>query len=214
MPASASSSSPPVSRSSPSWRITGRWCVLVDDAHWLDAASADALRFVARRLDAEGIVLIFAAREGDVRSFEADDVPSLMLSGLDADAAGVLLARGAVQVAPAVRERLVARTRGNALALVELPSVLSASQLVGEEPLPEALPMTQQLERVFHERAGRLPRDAGRFLLAAAADDTQDVGVVTRAAQALGVGPRALDAVEEARLVVVRRAPGSSSAIR
>ena len=115
---------------------------LVDDAHWLDAASADALRFVARRLDAEGIALIFAAREGDVRAFEADDVASLTLSGLDADAAGALLSRGTVRVGAAVRERLVARTRGNALALVELPSVLTESQLAGEEPLPEALPMT------------------------------------------------------------------------
>ena len=63
--------------------------------------------------------------------------------------------------------------------------------------------MTQQLETVFHERVGRLPQEAGRFLLVAAADDTQDIGVVTRAAQALGVDLRGLDAAEEARLVVV-----------
>ena len=134
---------------------------LVDDAHWLDAASADALRFVARRLDAEGIALIFAAREGDVRAFEADDVASLTLSGLDADAADVLLSRGAVRVGPEVRERLVARTRGNALALVELPSVLTESQLAGAEPLPEALPMTQQLETVFYERVGQAAGGGG-----------------------------------------------------
>ena len=177
-------------------------CV-VDDAHWLDAASADALRFVARRLDAEGIALIFAAREGDVRAFEADDVASLNLSGLDADAADILLSRGAVRVGPEVRERLVARTRGNALALVELPSVLTESQLAGAEPLPEALPMTQQLETVFYERVGRLPEEAGRFLLVAAADDTQDIGVMTRAAQVLGADLRGLGAAEEAGLVVV-----------
>ena len=176
---------------------------LVDDAHWLDAASSDALRFVARRLDAERIALIFAAREGDVRGFEADDVASLTLSGLDAEAADILLAHGVVQVAPAVRGRLLAQTRGNALALVELPSVLSESQLAGEEPLPDVLPMTQQLETVFHERVGRLPQEVGRLLLVAASDDTQDVGVVTRAAQALGVGPRALYAAEAARLIVV-----------
>ena len=180
-------------------------CV-VDDAHWLDAASADALRFVARRLDAEGIALIFAAREGDVRAFEADDVASLNLSGLDADAADILLSRGAVRVGPEVRERLVARTRGNALALVELPSVLTESQLAGAEPLPEALPMTQQLETVFYERVGRLPEEAGRFLLVAAADDTQDIGVMTRAAQVLGVDLRGLGAAEEAGLVVVHGA--------
>ena len=104
-------------------------------------------------------MLIFAAREGDVRAFEADDVASLVLSGLDADAAEVLLSRGAVRVGPAVRERLVAQTRGNALALVELPSVLTELQLAGAEPLPDALPMTQQLETVFYERVGRLPEE-------------------------------------------------------
>jgi predicted ATPase len=68
---------------------------LVDDAHWLDSSSADALRFVARRLDAEGIVLLFAAREGEVRAFEAADVPSLQLHGLDVDAAAELLTQRA-----------------------------------------------------------------------------------------------------------------------
>src|SRR5215510_16190819 len=80
---------------------------LVDDAHWLDAGSADALRFVARRLDAEGIVMLFAAREGDVRTFVAPDLPSFTVEGLDAEAAATLLARGGVEAAPAVRERLV-----------------------------------------------------------------------------------------------------------
>ena len=101
------------------------------------------------------------------------------------DAADVLLSRGAVRVDPAVRERLVAQTRGNALALVELPSVSTELQLAGAEPLPDALPMTQQLETVFYERVGRLPEEASRFLLLAAADDTQDIGVLTRAAHVL-----------------------------
>ena len=127
----------------------------------------------------------------------------MTLSGLDADAAGVLLSRGTVRVGAAVRERLVARTRGNALALVELPSVLTEAQLAGEEPLPEALPMTEQLETVFHERVGQAAGGGGRFLLVAAADDTQDIGVVTRAAQTLGVGQRGLEAAEEAGLVLV-----------
>jgi DNA-binding CsgD family transcriptional regulator len=179
---------------------------LVDDAHWLDAASADALQFVARRLDAEGIVLLFAAREGDVRAFEAADVPSLELSGLDAQASAVLLARGTVDIAASVREHLVAQTQGNALALVELPSALSAAQLAGWEPLPEVLPMTQQLESVFHERAGRLPEETRLLLLVAAADDSEDVGVVNHAARALGAGPRALDAAEQAGLIVVHGA--------
>jgi DNA-binding CsgD family transcriptional regulator len=175
---------------------------LIDDAHWLDAASSDALRFVARRLEAEGIAMLFGAREGDVRVFDAPDVPSLVIGGLDSEAADQLLARG-VAVAPSVRQRLLAQTHGNALALVELPSALTAEQLAGQEPLPEALPMTRQLERVFHARVRYLPEDTRRFLLVAAADDSEDVRLVNSAAERLGTGAGALDAAEQARLVRV-----------
>jgi DNA-binding CsgD family transcriptional regulator len=176
---------------------------LVDDAHWLDAASADALRFVARRLEGEGIVMLFGARESDVRAFDAPDVPSLVIGGLGLQAATQLLARG-VDVAPSVRDRLVSQTEGNALALVELPAALTPQQLAGQEPLPEALPMTRQLESIFHERVRHLPEDTRRFLLLAAADDSEDVRVVTAAAERLGTDVRALDAAEQARLVSVR----------
>jgi DNA-binding NarL/FixJ family response regulator len=176
---------------------------LVDDAHWLDTASADALLFVARRLDAEGIVLLFAAREGDVRGFETANVPSLMLEGLDSDAAVTLLSRAAGEVAPSVRERLIEQARGNALALVELPSALSAAQLAGDEPLPEALPLTRQVESIFLERVRRLPDDAQRLLLLAAADDAEDAGLVTRASELVGAGPRTIDLAEQAGLISV-----------
>lgn len=176
---------------------------LVDDAHWLDAASADALRFVARRLDAEGIVILFGAREGEARGFEAADVPSLTLTGLDAEAAAILLSRGGVEAAPSVREHLLAQTQGNALALVELPLALSAGQLSGEEPLPEALPMTRQLESAFHERVRRLPDETRLVLLVAAADDSEDVRLVGRAGERLGAGAAALDAAEQAQLISI-----------
>jgi DNA-binding CsgD family transcriptional regulator len=176
---------------------------LVDDAHWLDAASADALRFVARRLDAEGIVMLFAAREGDVRAFDAD-LPTLLVGGLDVEAAGTLLARGAgVDATPSVRARLVERTGGNALALLEVPSVLTPGQLAGDEPLPEALPMTRQVERVFLERVRRLPIDTQGLLLVAAADDSEDAALVGRAGEELGYDARALDDAEQAGLVTV-----------
>jgi DNA-binding CsgD family transcriptional regulator len=176
---------------------------LVDDAHWLDTASADALLFVARRLDAEGIVLLFAAREGDVRGFETANVPSLLLEGLDSDAAATLLSRAAGEAAPSVRERLIEQARGNALALVELPSALSEAQLAGDEPLPEALPLTRQVESIFLERVRRLPDDAQRLLLLAAADDAEDAGLVTRASELVGAGPRTLDIAEQAGLISV-----------
>jgi hypothetical protein len=176
---------------------------LVDDAHWLDTASADALLFVARRLDAEGIVLLFAAREGEVRGFEAANVPSLALEGLDGDAAAMLLSRAAGEAAPSVRERLIEQTRGNALALVELPSALSEAQLAGDEPLPETLPLPHQVETIFLERVRRLSDDAQRLLLLAAADDAEDAGLVTRAAELVGAGPRTLDIAEQAGLISV-----------
>ena len=177
---------------------------LVDDAHWLDAASADALRFVARRLDAEGIVLLFAAREGDVRAFQAD-IPSLLVGGLDVDAAGALLARGAgVDAAPSVRERLVEQTRGNALALLEVPSALTPAQLAGDEPLPDALPMTSQVEMIFLERVRRLADESQRLLLVAAADDTESAVVITDAGERLGLEAGALDAAEAAGLISVQ----------
>src|SRR5436309_3528337 len=85
----------------------------VDDAQWLDTASAEALLFVARRLDAEGIIMLFGAREGDVRTFEAPDIPSLALTGLEIDAASMLLTRGATaEIAPAVLDRLVGQAQG------------------------------------------------------------------------------------------------------
>jgi DNA-binding NarL/FixJ family response regulator len=177
---------------------------LVDDAHWLDKVSADALVFVARRLDAEGIVMLFAAREGEVRGFEAEDLPSLLLERLDPEASATLLGRIAGSAAPSVRERLLEQTQGNALALVELPSALSEGQLAGEEPLPESLPLTDQVESIFLERVRRLPDEAQRVLLVASADDLEDAKLVARASEALGAGPQGLDLAERAGLVSVR----------
>src|SRR5215213_3198111 len=111
-------------------------CV-VDDAHWLDEASANALIFVARRLEAEGVVMLFAARDGDPRRFGAVGLPELEIGGLDGVAVTALLAEhAAVPVDPQVRDRLLERTGGNPLALVELPSVLTSDQLSGTQPLP------------------------------------------------------------------------------
>jgi DNA-binding CsgD family transcriptional regulator len=174
---------------------------LVDDAHWLDSASAEALTFVARRLGAEGVVLLFGAREGDERRFAADGVPSLEVGGLDEAAARAVLAGTAGDVAPDVVERLVARTGGNALALVELPGALTAGQRSGAEPLPAALPMTRELEAVFSRRVAGLSADAAAMLLVAAVDDSESLAVVTRAAARLGIPDDALDEAERAGLV-------------
>ena len=176
---------------------------LVNDAHWLDSPSAEALTFVARRLGAEGVVLLFGAREGEERRFTADGVPSLDLGGLDPDAARAVLAASAAGVAPGVVELLISRSGGNALALVELPGALSDGQRSGAEPLAAALPMTRELEAVFSRRAAGLSADGAAMLLVAAADDSESLAVVTRAAGRLGIPADALDEVEAAGLVAV-----------
>jgi DNA-binding CsgD family transcriptional regulator len=178
---------------------------LVDDAHWLDDASADALVFVARRLEAEGIVLLFAAREGEVREFDAPELAELRLGGLDADAAAVLLDRHAgVELSPETRARLVEATGGHPLALLELPSTLSEGQLSGSEPLLTPLPVSARLERAFLTRVRELPEEAQTLLLVAAADDTGDLSTVLGAAEELDVGAEALDGAQEAGLASLR----------
>ena len=178
---------------------------IVDDAHWLDTPSADALLFVARRLGGEGVALLFAARDGDDRLFDARDLPALQLGGLGAAAAETLLARhGPVAVAPRVRDQLVAQTRGNALALLELPAALSEGQLAGNEPLPAALPLTEGVERVFLARVRTLPEAAQRLLLVAAADDTGTLATVVQAGEAVGAGMEGLDLAERSGLISVR----------
>ena len=179
---------------------------LVDDAHWLDAPSADALLFVARRLGAEGIVLLFSAREGEERRFEGTGLSVLELGGLEAGAAETLLAElgPSATVAPHVRNQLLAQTRGNALALLELPRALTEAQLAGAEPLPAALPLTEGVEQVFLGRVRRLPQATQRLLLVAAADDTGSLATIMHAALALGGHEQALDAAEQSGLVSVR----------
>ena len=176
-------------------------CV-VDDAQWLDRPSADALTFAARRLEAEGVVLFFAARDGEVRRFEGGDLPALTLGPLDAEAAAALLAER-VRPPPSavVRDRLIESTGGNPLALIELPGLLSEDQLAGRAALPEPLPHSAQIERAYLERVRRLPPPAQRLLLVVAADDTGSLATVLRAATALDIDTNALNAAEEAGLV-------------
>jgi DNA-binding CsgD family transcriptional regulator len=180
---------------------------LVDDAHWLDDASAAALQFVARRLENERVALLFASREGDVRQFDSGDLPRLEIGGVDPDAAGRLLAeRAGVVVPAAVTEALVAGTGGNPLALAELADALPADQLTGAAPLPTRLPLTGGVERAFLDRYRRLPSSAQAVLLAAAADDSRRLTVVRAAAATLGADDEGWAAAERSALLRVRDA--------
>jgi DNA-binding CsgD family transcriptional regulator len=181
----------------------GLLCV-VDDAHWLDEPSAEALVFVARRLEAEGVVMLMAAREGDVREFEAPGLPELRLDGLPAASAAALLAdRAGPALSESVHDRLLAFSQGNPLALIELPTSLSPEQLAGREPLVEPLPVGEGLERAFLGRIRALDPQAQQLLLLAAADDSGDLAAVLRGAELLGADVEALDRLEAADLVRV-----------
>ena len=160
----------------------------VDDAQWGDAASVDALLFVARRLEAEGILLIFVARDG-AEGFAAPGLPELALSGLDPDSADALLAESPMRATDQVRARLIEETGGNPLALIELPAALTAAQLAGEESLPVPLPVGAGVERLFAGMAARLPDESRAVLVLAAADDTGRMGVIVKSATALGIRP-------------------------
>lgn len=174
--------------------------VAVDDAHWLDDASREALLFVARRVEGERLAVLLAARED--AGFDAADLPTLPVRGLDVDASRALLAQHAGgDVPPAVARELHARTAGNPLALTELAEVMDRDVLLGRAPLPAELPLTGGVEAAFLDRYRRLPPAARAVVLVAAADDSGDLGVVQEAARTLGADDAATDAAERSGLL-------------
>ena len=183
---------------------SGPVCVVIDDAQWLDDASASALHFIARRVAVEPIALLWAAREDDPRELDTGDLPVLHLGGLAlGDVAAILADASGADVSTEVAAVLLANTGGNPLAIRELPSVLTSAQLTGEAPFPSRLPVTERIERVFLERARRLSSDAQSLLLAAAADDSARLITVLGAVAAMGADPDALVEVERSGLVTV-----------
>jgi len=168
-------------------------CV-IDDAQWLDRASAGVLAFVARRLLAERIAMVFAARE----SIGAlGGVAELHLQPLGhRDARALLDSVLPAKLDERVMERIVVETRGNPLALLELPRGLTPGQLAGGFGLPAALPLAAGIEQSFARRLARLPRDTRRLLLVAAADPTGDAALEWRAAERLGILESAAHAAE------------------
>ena len=176
---------------------------LIDDAQFLDAASAEALVFSARRLAAEPVAMLFAVREGEARTFAAPGLPELVLEGLAAEPAARLLRASAPSAADSVREWLLAEAEGNPLALLELPSGLSEGQLLGRAALPEAIPLSLRLRSAFEQRVDRLPTTTQAALLIAALDDGEEVTTVVRAAGESGLPEDALDSAERVGLLRV-----------
>lgn len=175
---------------------------LIDDAQWLDEPSADALTFVARRLEADGIVMLFAVRDHETAVLASAGLPEARLGGLDSAAAIALLADGP-HASSRVRDVLVDLTAGNPLGLRELPPSLSDDQLSGRAPLPDRMPLSDGLERVFLVRIRRLTNATQTILLLAAAEQTGDLRVVLAAAELLDVPGDALGAAEAAGIVII-----------
>ncbi|MGB8942674.1 MAG: ATP-binding protein, partial [Streptomyces sp.] len=164
---------------------------LVDDAHWMDAASAQALTFLARRVAAEPIAMVFAARDvGTLRGL--DELPGLTVGGLsDAHARALLAEEKVLTLDERVRDRLLAEARGNPLALIELPKA------GGFAPLTPS-PVASRIERSFEARMAKLPLEARLLLVLASADPTGDPGLLWPAAHLLGLGVLAASATAEA----------------
>jgi DNA-binding CsgD family transcriptional regulator len=172
---------------------------IVDDAQWLDRASAQALGFVARRLAAKPVALVFAAR---VPVEELAGLPDLTVEGLRPDDARTLL--DSVLAGPLdlrVRDRIIAEARGNPLALLELPRGLPPAELAGGFGLPGALPLEGRTEQSFRQQFEALPTQTRRLLLLAAADPSGDRSLVWRAARRLGIPEAAAIPAVEAGLV-------------
>ena len=176
---------------------------LIDDVQWLDQVSLQCLAFVARRLMAESIALVFAKRDpSDGRTLSG--LPELMVEGLGDPEARLLLAsavRGRLDAQ--VRDRIVAETHGNPLALLQLPRGLTPAELAGGFWLPGPRSLPSRIEHSFLRQLGSLPRQTQRLLLTAAAEPVGDVALLWRAAERQGISAEAAAPAEAAGLVEV-----------
>jgi len=177
-------------------------CV-VDDAQWLDQASAQTLEFVARRLAAEPVGLVFAVRETDEEPKLAG-LPELQVRGLDIDDAAALLESAVPGILdPRVRNRILAESNGNPLALLELPRAMTGTELAfgPVSRARSATPLAGRLQQGFIRQLGTLPPPSRQLLLAASAEPVGDLPLLLRAAQRLGIGADAAATAESAGLI-------------
>ena len=179
-------------------------CV-VDDAQWLDEASAQVLAFVARRVEAERVTLVFAVRDtGEGDDHPLAGLPELRLAGLaDADARALLAGAVRAPLDDMVRERIIAEARGNPLALLELPWSAPPRDLAGGFELPDVSSVPRRIEESFRRRSARLPAETQLLLLVAAADPTGEAALLWRAVTRLGLAPEAASPAEASGLLEI-----------
>lgn len=177
-------------------------CV-IDDAQWLDKVSAQTLAFVARRLLAERIGLVVAVREPSLET-ELAGLPQLTVERLnDCDARALLDSVIPGRLDERVRNRIVAETQGNPLALLELPRGLTPAELAGGFGRPDARPLASQIEQSFLRRVQALPSETQQLLLIAAAEPVGDVTLLAKAAELLGIEASAASSAEAAGLITI-----------
>jgi len=178
-------------------------CV-VDDVHWLDQASAQVLGFTGRHLMAEPVVLVLAARPVPSGTDHLAGLPELTLTGLDEESAGMLLETVlAGPVDESIRQRIVAETRGNPLALLELCRGRTPAELAGGFALPSTASLPESIEDQYVIRLRQLPAATQQLLLLAAADMTAETALIYQAASVLGLDSRAISPAAEAGLIEV-----------
>ncbi|MFC1437383.1 AAA family ATPase [Streptacidiphilus sp. N1-10] len=179
---------------------------LIDDAQWLDQASLDALTFAARRLHSQGVVMLFALRDS-VPGGQITGLARLRLPGIDSAAAEALLTDRVADLSPNARGQIVEQAQGNPLALLELPTALTAEQRAGRLN-PVTLPAgpgspTSRIQETFQEQLRRLPDATRAMLLVAAADDSGGLDLVLRASTRFGATVEDLEPAERATLIVL-----------
>ncbi|MFI6833617.1 ATP-binding protein [Kribbella sp. NPDC050241] len=180
---------------------------LVDDAHWVDRASIEALLFAARRVEAEGIAILLAGRD-DLADDIAADLPEVRLAGLDREESLALVSDTAADLAPRAKEWVVDEAAGHPLALIELPQLLSPDQRAGELPA-HGLPVgagtsISRVQQSFADRFSALPAKTQYFVLVAAAEDTGELAVVLAAAEGFGATLQDIEPAEQAGLLSIQ----------
>ena len=178
---------------------------VVDDAHWLDSASVRALAFAARRFGAEGVALILAVRDTEESVLDEAGLPELVVPGLDAASAQVLLRKVAPGLRPGVSEVVLETAAGNPLALYEIPRALSEREAAGETPIAEPLRVGAQLESAYARQLDEVPDSVRRALVLAASAEPDETEGLVRAVPSVGAAAADLEWAEAASMLSLGR---------
>jgi hypothetical protein len=172
--------------------------LVIDEAHWLDPPTASVLAFIARRVEAEPVAVLFAVRDGVASMLDSAGLPELCLGGLDDEAAGELVDASAADLTPGLRRRVLQIAAGNPLALLELPAAFRLDDARIDWLPPGTVSLTSRLERTFAAQMSGLPAQTRDLLLCAAADERASAAELLAAASVLGGAEVRLDAAAPA----------------